>query len=64
LDILAYQYIGDQKKEEDKATKTNDWAANEIKGYRDKLGAFACLFCIILNKLVRIKTLCYRVWLP
>jgi 2,3-dihydroxybenzoate decarboxylase len=43
LTVPGIQGISDKEEAEKTATLTNNWAANEIKNNRDRLGAFACL---------------------
>lgn len=43
LTVPGCQGITDQAEAERHATETNNWAAEQIKGKRDRLGAFACL---------------------
>jgi 2,3-dihydroxybenzoate decarboxylase len=43
LTVPGIQGISDKTEAEKTATLTNNWAANEIKDNRDRMGAFACL---------------------
>lgn len=43
LTVPGIQGITDKDEAEKTATETNNWVADQVKGHRDRLGAFACL---------------------
>lgn len=43
LTVPGIQGISDKALAEKTATETNNWAADQIKNHRDRMGAFACL---------------------
>ncbi|KAI3057216.1 hypothetical protein CBS147353_11042 [Aspergillus niger] len=43
LTVPGIQGIADRAEAERVATETNNWVAGQIKGHRDRMGAFACL---------------------